>query len=533
MRTHVAKHLVLPSFLVGLAFALGCSNMSGTLGPVCADYLGDNGCCLKAAGNDQTAIDACQQAATTYANSADPLAAEASCREAQDSAIAAGLCATPSGSSSSTPSAVCASYLSCASQVAPLMFPAALSAYDEASPCWSSADLRAECSLACQGELNSLRMLPAAATVSGCIGCSADSDCGGALPACDSTKHVCTAGCVIQGSFIAADSVNPMNPCESCQPYTSTSDWTPLTEGTSCAAGRVCSAQKCLPSFSLQPSPTTATLNGVWGTGNGEVYAVGNSGTILKSTGGGVFALLSSGTNADLYGVWGSSPTDVYAVGGGVSIHTADGGMTWTKLNLSTRLSYAAIWGSSSTDLYIAANAYPTGGIEHSTDGGMTWNAADLPLTVVSVWGSSSMDVYAVGSTSSETFLQHSTDGGLTWPYVPSAILNPMTSIWGSSSKDIYAVGASSTNTAIILHSTDSGMTWTQKPLTEPALLGIWGSSRTDVYAVGHGGTLLSSTDGGMTWSHMNMQTANDLRSIWGSASDGVYVVGQNGTILH
>ena len=47
----------------------------------------------------------------------------------------------------------------------------------------------------------------------------------------------------------------------------------------------------------------------------GNVYAVGNVGTILHSTGNGTWAGQTSGTGNVLYGVWGSAASDIYAVG--------------------------------------------------------------------------------------------------------------------------------------------------------------------------------------------------------------------------
>jgi hypothetical protein len=57
------------------------------------------------------------------------------------------------------------------------------------------------------------------------------------------------------------------------------------------------------------------SLNGVWGSGQGDVYIVGDAGVILHSAGDGNWSALSSGTTENLTGVWGSGNGDVYAVG--------------------------------------------------------------------------------------------------------------------------------------------------------------------------------------------------------------------------
>src|SRR5512143_2660124 len=78
---------------VTILAVLATSCSGGTkLGPECTDYLGEEGCCLVAAGDNAAAVDACQQAAASYASSPDPQAAEESCRAAREAAMATGLC---------------------------------------------------------------------------------------------------------------------------------------------------------------------------------------------------------------------------------------------------------------------------------------------------------------------------------------------------------------------------------------------------------------------------------------------------------
>jgi len=55
----------------------------------------------------------------------------------------------------------------------------------------------------------------------------------------------CGAGCLISGTFYTAGTTNPANACQSCQSATSTTAWTNLANGTGCAAGDVCSGGSC------------------------------------------------------------------------------------------------------------------------------------------------------------------------------------------------------------------------------------------------------------------------------------------------
>jgi hypothetical protein len=63
------------------------------------------------------------------------------------------------------------------------------------------------------------------------------------------------------------------------------------------------------------------TLFGVWGSGWGDVYAVGHQGEIVRCIGS-TWTALGGQPSTDLFRVWGSSPSDVYAVGeNGVILH--------------------------------------------------------------------------------------------------------------------------------------------------------------------------------------------------------------------
>ena len=65
------------------------------------------------------------------------------------------------------------------------------------------------------------------------------------------------------------------------------------------------------------PTPTTAELHGVWGTSKTDVWAVGDSGTILHYDGT-RWSSVPSATTGELLSVWASGPCDVWAIGDAV-----------------------------------------------------------------------------------------------------------------------------------------------------------------------------------------------------------------------
>jgi hypothetical protein len=118
-----------------------------------------------------------------------------------------------------------------------------------------------------------------------------------------SVQSDCTGAscCQISGAQQKTGQLDPDNPCQSCQPSTSTSAWSPVTDGTACGNGEVCRSGQCgvqcsitgavyasgavnpsNPCQSCQPSSSssawTATNGASCGTGsvcNGSVCAPG------------------------------------------------------------------------------------------------------------------------------------------------------------------------------------------------------------------------------------------------------------------
>jgi hypothetical protein len=55
----------------------------------------------------------------------------------------------------------------------------------------------------------------------------------------------CTADCDIGGTIYTGGTVNPANPCQLCQPSGSTSNWSNVTDGTSCEGSGTCRTGDC------------------------------------------------------------------------------------------------------------------------------------------------------------------------------------------------------------------------------------------------------------------------------------------------
>jgi len=112
----------------------------------------------------------------------------------------------------------------------------------------------------------------------------------------------------------------------------------------------VCHYRYSAAGWELMPAGTTATLWAVWGFSSSDVFAVGNSGTIVHYNGTSLESM-TSGTSETLAAVWGSSATDVFAVSGSGTVLRYNGA-TWSEMT-SLNASVQGIWGNSSSDVFI------------------------------------------------------------------------------------------------------------------------------------------------------------------------------------
>jgi len=108
-------------------------------------------------------------------------------------------------------------------------------------------------------------------------------------------------------------------------------------------------------------SQSNVNLEGIWGSGPNDIWAVGDSGTIRHLVGGASrWEIVASPTTEALHGIWGSSANDVWAVGDNGTILHFDG-TKWRKSSAAFAIGkkprLAAIWGSGPNDIWIVGDA--------------------------------------------------------------------------------------------------------------------------------------------------------------------------------
>lgn len=182
------------------------------------------------------------------------------------------------------------------------------------------------------------------------------------------------------------------------------------------------------PSFTRRCS-FCAQLNALWADSAVNVYAVGDSGTILKSSGGEWMAQASA-TVQPLRAVWGPSPRRIFAVGSaGVAVASNDN--QWAMQSTGTGADLTAVHGTSVNDVFAVGSG---GTIVHFD--GSSWRVQTSGTTryLYGVWARSPTDVFAVGDNGTVVHYD-----GVKWTLQASTPLLDFRAVWASTTSVLAA----------------------------------------------------------------------------------------------
>jgi photosystem II stability/assembly factor-like uncharacterized protein len=275
--------------------------------------------------------------------------------------------------------------------------------------------------------------------------------------------------------------------------------------------------------------------------GEVSLWVAGGGGTILHSTGDGVWTPQVSGTTAHLTSIDFVDPLHGWAGGGqtgdaSVLRQTVDGGVTWTTGgSLPGNINYNALAFADSQNGWAGGNP-SNAKLFHTTDGGMTWTL-QLNAGFNTVYDIVARDANTAWSAQGGG-VYRTTDGGASWDH--STGLSNGISISFPTATDGWAV--SDQNTGVkprILVTHDGGATFTTQLVSaDPVLDGralsnLFFSDAQNGWAVGSNGTIIHTSDGGMTWvdQSVNNNSADFADvifadSLHGWAVGGTYIYG-------
>lgn len=280
----------------------------------------------------------------------------------------------------------------------------------------------------------------------------------------------------------------------------------------------------------------TMDLFGGWFADSTNALCIGRSGCVIK-VGSGVTRVranfippqscLPNGWCSEegvpavdrLYGLWGSDRDDVWAVGNSGTLLHGDG-LLWTTTASVTSLALRGVWGSSRDDVWAVGES---GTLLHYD--GTSWKLQPRPTAnwLLAVWGSSRRDVWAVGDLG--TLLHF--DGGA-WSTVPSGTTRSLRSVWGSGPADAWAVGDAGT----VLHW--DGVAFSPFVLgnQSASLHAVWGTAGNNIWMAGEGGTILHLSGLPLSPARADSKTTAELHSLFGVSPTQIWAAGANGTLV-
>jgi len=206
-------------------------------------------------------------------------------------------------------------------------------------------------------------------------------------------------------------------------------------DGAPCAFGDLVSYLRVEGDGVRRVSMDAARVRDAWSADGSEIIVVGANGRIQRGRGD-RWSRDSSGTDADLLAVHGTSASDIWAIGESNTVLHFDGSR-WTKLQQpASPYAYTLddVWAISPNDVHFAASS----GAVHFD--GVTWSRIELPAdeywNLTSVWARSSTEVYFVGGPGA-IFVY---DGNVA-TRMPTETRTTLRAIHGNSRGDVCAVG--------------------------------------------------------------------------------------------
>lgn len=261
------------------------------------------------------------------------------------------------------------------------------------------------------------------------------------------------------------------------------------------------------------------------------VYAVGDAGSILKSTNGGTsWVTQYSGTGKPLLGVsfrsastGGTAGGDVLN-GGNAAARTVNGGSNWSGQPVPSTRVLSDVWYVDATTGYISGY---WGTILKTIDGGSNW-VSQTTGTSANFHGVSFANTSLGVTVGDYGLIMQTSNGGASWSAKSSGTSNNLRDVQMVNATFGVAVGFGGK----ALRTNDGGNTWSLLPTgTTSNLQSVSFVNSSTGWIVGAAGTILYTTDGGSTWTNRNSLLANWYGVSFISSSTGI-AVGDGGGVI-
>jgi predicted CXXCH cytochrome family protein len=229
-----------------------------------------------------------------------------------------------------------------------------------------------------------------------------------------------------------------------------------------------------------------------------------------------------------LYGATAVGQSRVWAVGdSGVVLRSTDGGAAWEVQDADTQVQLRAVDFADQSTGWVAGR---DGTLRATTDGGSTWTA-QASGTAEDLFGIGFADALAGWAVGAAGVIRATADGGSMWTAQTSGTSERLLGISVVDAQTAWAVGGGAT----ILHTSTGGSVWALQTPPPGVVADLRGVDFVDAdfgYAVGEGGTVLKTSNGGATWTVLTVGISADLSAVSFESTSSGWVVSESGDVL-
>ena len=239
----------------------------------------------------------------------------------------------------------------------------------------------------------------------------------------------------------------------------------------------------------------------------------------------------TSNTSNNLNSVYFINKTTGWAVGNGGSVlKTTDAGVTWVA---SSTQQFSGLQDVIFLDANRGWMVNDQGNILRTTTGGAAWKnlTSGSPLYGIDIQGEES--TYEFGYAVGDLGNVYTTSDGENWQgetNIPTS--NKLNDVFSMDFPTNYAWAVGSGGT--IIHTGNTGITWkAQKvPVGTGNLNSVYFTTSELGLAVGDGGKIIKTTNRGATWTAITSGTGDNLNDVFFVSETEVGIVGDNGIVL-
>lgn len=260
-----------------------------------------------------------------------------------------------------------------------------------------------------------------------------------------------------------------------------------------------------------------------------KIFALGQAGTLLRTTNGGDnWVTIAAGTANNLVSMDFINSNTGYIGSSMELLKTVNGGNTWTTVapyNGSGRISFV----NENTGWRGGNNA----SILKTTNGGENWSVQNVGFTCITqavhFINTNTGFASAIGDS---TWIIKTINGGSTWQIIYRSGTASYSNFHVRNSNHIYIVGGN----GLFVRTTNGGTNWIQTQIVSGgfSFSSAFFADETTGIAVGSGGRIFATTNGGDNWVQEGNSVNSSLTSVSfmpGTLSTG-FTVGVNGAIL-